>query len=49
MTFLWLAFYAAAIHKVRGVLQRPTVRRLVEGVTGMVLIALGLRIATEQR
>jgi len=25
------------------------VRRLVEGMTGMVLIALGLRIATEQR
>ena len=49
MTFVWLAFYAAAIHKVRTALQRPTVRRLVEGVTGLVLIALGLRIATEQR
>ena len=49
MTFLWLAFYAAAIHKVRNALQRPAVRRLVEGVTGLVLIALGLRIATEQR
>jgi threonine/homoserine/homoserine lactone efflux protein len=49
MTFLWLAFYAAAVHKVRNVLQRPIVRRLVEGVTGIVLIALGLRIATEQR
>ncbi|KRQ12287.1 serine/threonine protein kinase [Bradyrhizobium manausense] len=49
MTFLWLAFYAAAVHKVRSTLQRPTVRRLVEGATGAVLIALGLRIATEQR
>lgn len=49
MTFVWLAVYAAAIHKVRNALQRPTVRRLVEGVTGTVLIALGLRIATEQR
>ncbi|MCP3383029.1 LysE family translocator [Bradyrhizobium sp. CCGUVB4N] len=49
MTFVWLAVYAAAIHKVRHALQRPTVRRLVEGVTGTVLIALGLRIATEQR
>ena len=49
MTFLWLAFYAASIHKVRNALQRPVVRRLVEGVTGTVLIALGLRIATEQR
>ncbi|WP_448954931.1 LysE family translocator [Labrys neptuniae] len=49
MTFLWLTFYAAAIHKVRHVFQRPIVHRLVEGVTGMVLIALGLRIATEHR
>lgn len=49
MTFLWLAVYAAAIHKMRNALQRPTMRRLVEGMTGMVLIALGLRIATEQR
>jgi len=49
MTFLWLAVYAAAIHKMRNALQGPTMRRLVEGMTGMVLIALGLRIATEQR
>jgi len=31
------------------VLRRPSVRRAVEGVTGAVLVGLGLRVATEAR
>jgi threonine/homoserine/homoserine lactone efflux protein len=48
MTFLWLCFYAAAIAKAGEFLRRPTIRRWIEGVTGGVLIALGLRIAVER-
>jgi threonine/homoserine/homoserine lactone efflux protein len=49
MTFLWLAAYAFVIAKAGEVLRRPTIRRWIEGVTGTLLVALGVRIAVEQR
>ena len=49
MTFLWLAAYAFVIAKAGEVLRRPAIRRWIEAVTGTLLVALGLRIATEQR
>jgi len=49
MTFAWLTAYAVAVAKAGDVLRRPRIRRAVEGVTGALLIALGLRIAAEQR
>jgi threonine/homoserine/homoserine lactone efflux protein len=47
LTFTWLALYAGAVARAGDVLRRPRIRRAVEGVTGAVLVALGLRIATE--
>ena len=49
LTFVWLAFYAALIARVGDVLRRPPIRRAIEGITGAVLIALGIRLAAEQR
>jgi threonine/homoserine/homoserine lactone efflux protein len=49
MTLAWLAAYAAAVTLAGDVLLRPRIRRIVESVTGAVLIALGLRLASEQR
>ena len=49
MTFTWLAAYAFVLAKAGDVLRRPRLRRGIEGITGAFLIALGLRIATEQR
>ena len=49
MTFAWLAAYAVVIAMAGDVLLRRNVRRGIEAVTGTVLIALGLRIAAEQR
>ncbi|PLP59575.1 LysE family translocator [Mesorhizobium loti] len=49
LTFAWLAFYAALIAKAGDFLRRPMVRRTIEGVTGTVLIGLGVRIAVEHR
>ena len=49
MTFAWLAAYAGVVAKAGDVLRRRHIRRAIEGVTGAVLIALGLRIAAEQR
>jgi threonine/homoserine/homoserine lactone efflux protein len=48
LTLAWLTAYAAAVAKAGDVLRRPLVRRLLEAVTGAVLVALGLRLATER-
>jgi threonine/homoserine/homoserine lactone efflux protein len=47
LTWLWLALYATAVARMHAVLRRPPVRRAMEAVTGLVLVALGLRLATE--
>jgi threonine/homoserine/homoserine lactone efflux protein len=49
MTLLWLTAYACVIAKAGEVLRRPAIRRWIEAVTGTLLVALGLRIAAEQR
>jgi threonine/homoserine/homoserine lactone efflux protein len=49
MTFLWLSAYAVAVAKASDVLRRPAIRRALDWITGIVLVALGLRLATERR
>jgi len=45
LTLAWLSLVA----RVGSVLRRPRVRRVVDAVTGAVLVALGLRLAGERR
>jgi threonine/homoserine/homoserine lactone efflux protein len=47
MTATWLAGYAWVVARAGVVLQRPAVRRAFDTVTGIILVALGLRLATE--
>ena len=49
MGFMWLALYAWFLSGFRSVLNRPAVRGWIEGVTGSVLVLLGLRLAWDQR
>jgi len=49
MTATWLTAYAFAVARAKNVFQRPRIRRVVDGVTGSVLVALGLRLASEER
>ena len=49
LTFAWLVLYATVVAKAGDVLRRPRIRRSIEAVTGTVLVALGVRLATEQR
>ena len=49
MTLAWLAGYGVVVARAGDVLRRPRVRRALEGVTGAVLIAFGVRLATEHR
>jgi RhtB (resistance to homoserine/threonine) family protein len=46
MTFTWLALYAVAVARVRAWLLRSQVRRVLDAITGTVLVALGLRLGT---
>ena len=47
MTLLWLTAYAVLVAKAGGVLRRPVVRRVLDAVTGAILVAFGLRLATQ--
>jgi threonine/homoserine/homoserine lactone efflux protein len=49
LTFVWLTAYAFAVAKAGDVLRRPAVRRVFDAVLGAVLVALGLRLATDRR
>lgn len=49
MTFVWLAGYALAIERAGDYVRRRAVWRTVEAVTGAALVALGIRLASEQR
>jgi threonine/homoserine/homoserine lactone efflux protein len=49
MTLTWLTGYALLVRRVGDVLRRDRVRRSMEAVTGLVLVGLGLRLATERR
>jgi threonine/homoserine/homoserine lactone efflux protein len=49
LTLTWLTAYAFAVAKARDALRRPAIRRVLDGVTGIVLIALGIRLASQQR
>ena len=45
LTGIWLAGYAVAAARARRLLARERVRRAFDAVTGVVLVALGLRVA----
>jgi threonine/homoserine/homoserine lactone efflux protein len=49
MTFVWLTAYAFVVARVGDVLRRPSVRRVFDAILGAVLVALGIRLATDRR
>jgi threonine/homoserine/homoserine lactone efflux protein len=49
MTFAWLALYSVAVDRARAVLGRSWVRRVLDGVSGVVLVGFGARLALQQR
>ena len=49
MGLVWLSTYAHFISRLAALLTRPEIRRMLERVTGGLLIALGLRLAWEKR
>ena len=49
MTAIWLCGYSLVAARAAATLQRPRVRAALDRITGVVLIAIGLRLATEHR
>jgi threonine/homoserine/homoserine lactone efflux protein len=49
MTLAWLSAYALVIDRLGEVLRRGRARRVLDAVTGTVLVAVGIRLATERR
>jgi threonine/homoserine/homoserine lactone efflux protein len=49
LTFAWLSAYAVVIAKAGDIMRRRTIRRMVDAVTGVVLVAFGARLASEPR
>jgi threonine/homoserine/homoserine lactone efflux protein len=49
LTLVWLTAYGVAARKAGDVLLRPRIRRLLDAVTGVALVGLGVRVATERR
>jgi len=48
MTLAWLTLYAVAVARVRSLFAGPA-RRVLDAVTGLVLVLFGLRLASESR
>jgi threonine/homoserine/homoserine lactone efflux protein len=49
MTLAWLCAYAGVVARAGDALRRPRVRRTLDALTGGVLVALGVRLATATR
>lgn len=49
LTFCWLVVYSVAIDKFRRVFARSSVRRALDGIAGVALLGLGIRVTTTAR
>ena len=49
MTLSWLSAYAVVVARAGDFLRRPRIRRTIDAVVGVVLVAFGVRLASEAR
>jgi threonine/homoserine/homoserine lactone efflux protein len=49
LTLVWLTAYALAVARASDILRRSWIRRLLDAVTGIALVAFGVRLATERQ
>jgi threonine/homoserine/homoserine lactone efflux protein len=49
MTLVWLSAYALVVARAGDFLRRPRIRRTIDAIVGVVLVAFGLRLASDTR
>jgi threonine/homoserine/homoserine lactone efflux protein len=49
LALLWLLVVVFVLDRLRRIMQRPRVRRTLEGLTGLALVGFGIRLATAVR
>ncbi|PGB04143.1 LysE family translocator [Bacillus toyonensis] len=48
LTVIWFAFYIFLIDKISAFMKKPTTQRYIQGLTGIVLIGFGIKLALEK-
>lgn len=48
LTIIWFLFYISLINQISAFIKRPSINKAMEGITGLVLIAFGLKLAFEK-
>ncbi|PFJ84879.1 lysine transporter LysE, partial [Bacillus cereus] len=48
LTVIWFAFYIFLIDKISAFMKKPETQRYIQGVTGLVLIGFGIKLAFER-
>lgn len=45
---IWLSFISLFLHRIKAIIRRPKVRKIIEGISGTVLIGFGIKLGMEQ-
>ena len=48
LTVIWFAFYIFLIDKISAFMKKPKTQRYIQGLTGVVLIGFGIKLAFEK-
>ncbi|MRS08199.1 LysE family translocator, partial [Bacillus anthracis] len=48
LTVIWFAFYIFLIDKISAFMKKPKTQRYIQGLTGIVLIGFGIKLAFEK-
>lgn len=49
LTFIWFAFYIYLLDLIRNFMKRPATQAVIEGLTGIVLLGFGIKLALEKQ
>ncbi|NIV12917.1 MAG: LysE family transporter, partial [Aliifodinibius sp.] len=45
---IWLSFISLSLDRIKAFITRPKTRKIIEGISGTVLIGFGVKLGTEQ-
>lgn len=48
LTAIWFVFYVSLLHRVRQFMNKPSTQKVMEGLTGIVLVGFGIKLAFEK-